>query len=214
MASLRAKIGDYQRKNKTSTARELREPWLIDGDLAEQADDLARERERIVNHYAGKRARLADDDDERMAGPDTSDLDAAEAAELAELDAKVSELREVGEEQTVYLIFRPIPGPRYDELYHAAVTEAAKKTATRTAESVLMSLVAAESFVGVESDGELDTTETWDGLKALTDSEDDFGVPLMTPGFIDYVESKAFALNRRIPTAPFWPKPSAQTVRR
>lgn len=200
MASLRAKIGDYQRKTKTSTMRELREPWLIDGDLAEQADDLARERERIVNHYAGKRARLVGEDDERMAGPDTSELDAAEASELAELDAKVAELRVLAEAQTVYLIFRPVTGPRYDELYFAAVSSTDK---TRSPEARLTSALASACFVGTEVEGVLDTSETWDALKALTDDEDDFGAPLMTPGFVDYVETKVLALNRRIPATPF-----------
>lgn len=206
MAALRSKIRSYQKKQKTSTQRELREPWLIDGDLAEQADALAARREQVVAEYAVERKALVggvDDADDRMAGPDTSEIDAAEQAALAELDAEVAELRAQAEEQTVFLIFRPVSSPRYDEIWQQAVTEAAKPGAARSAEALLTSLLAAACFRGTEVDGKVDDTESWDELKALTDDEDDFGVPMMTPGFVDFVETKVLALNRRIPASPF-----------
>ena len=206
MAALRSKIRSYQKKQKTSTQRELREPWLIDGDLAEQADALAARREQVVAEYAVERKALVGWDgeaDDRMAGPDTSGIDAAEQAALAELDAEVAELRAQAEEQTVFLIFRPVSSPRYDEIWQQAVTEAAKPGAARSAEALLTSLLTAACFRGTEVDGKVDDTESWDELKALTDDEDDFGVPMMTPGFVDFVETKVLALNRRIPASPF-----------
>lgn len=209
MAALRSKIRSYQKKQKTSTQRELREPWLIDGDLAEQADALAARREQVVAEYALERKALVGgsgwdgEADDRMAGPDTSGIDAAEQAALAELDAEVAELRAQAEEQTVFLIFRPVSSPRYDEIWQQAVTEAAKPGAARSAEALLTSLLAAACFRGTEVDGKVDDSESWDELKALTDDEDDFGVPMMTPGFVDFVETKVLALNRRIPASPF-----------
>ena len=54
--------------------------------------------------------------------------------------------------------------------------------------------------------------KTWDDLKALTDSEDDFGAPLMTPGFVDHVEMLVLGLNRRVPAVPFSLRPSGRTA--
>ena len=204
MAALRSKIRNYQAKQKTSTQRELREPWLIDGDLAEEADKLAAKRASIVAESARQRAELIgdDDDDERMAYPDTSEIDTAEQTALAEIDAEVAELRARAAEQTVYLVFRPVSSPRYDELWQQAITEAASG-ATRSAEALLTSRLASACFVGTEVDGELDRSETWEVLTSATDSEDDFGAPLITPGFVDFVETKVLALIRRIPARPF-----------
>ena len=207
MAALRSKIRKYQTKQKKSSQRELREPWVIDGDLAEEADALTARREAVVAQYARKRRELAGDDDgdgpEFFAGPDFSEIDAAEAAALEPIDAEIAELRALADEQTVYLVFRPVSSPVYDELFHRASSESAKG-AVKSVEALLCGYLASACFVGTEVDGELDRSETWDELKALTDDDsDDFGAPLMTPGFVDYIETLVLALNRRVPARPF-----------
>lgn len=214
MANLRGQIRDYQKKQHKGTRREIREPWLLDGDLAEELEALAKRRDAIADQFAHQRAELESRNDETWGGIDTSEVDQAEAAALAPIDAELASLRERAEDQTVFLVFRPVTSPRYDELLGAAARAAAKPDATVTAESMLGSSLAAACFMGAEKDGHIDRDLTWDELKAMTDTEDDFGAPLMNPGFVDYIETMVIALNRRVSAAPFSSNPSATTATR
>lgn len=213
MASLRSKLDVYRRQQHTSSTREVREPWLIDGDLGDELAALHKARTAMTERHARQRARLVpDEDDERMAGPDLSMRDETDAAELARLDERIAAVEADAKDQTVFLVFRAISSPRYDELYHAATLAAALPGASRAVESELASRLASACWVGAETDGVLDRAQTWDDLKALTDSEDDFGAPLMTPGFVDHVEMLVLALNRTVPAVPFSLRPSGRTA--
>lgn len=214
MANLRDRIRDYQQKQHKGTRRELREPWLFDGDLAEELEALSQRRDAIADQYAKQRASREAANDEIWGGVDTSDIDRAEQEALAPIDAELADLRERAADQTVYLVFRPVTSPRYDELFSAAMRAAGKPDAAQTAETLLSSSLASACFVGVESGGKLDRDLSWDELKAMTDTEDDYGSPLMTPGFVDYIETMVVALNRRTSAAPFSSKPSARTATR
>ncbi len=213
MASLQSKLADYRRKAHTSTTREVREPWLIDGDLAEELAALHKARTVATARHARQRAKLIPgEDDERMAGPDTSILDAEQAAELAQLDEQIAAAETAAQDQTVFLVFRAVSSPRYDEIFHAATVAAATAGAAKAVEAELASRLASACWAGAETDGVLDRTQSWDELKAMTDSEDDFDSPLMTPGFVDHVEMLVLAMNRRVPTVPFSLRPSGTTA--
>ena len=238
MASLRAKVAQLQAKERKSTTRELHEPWTLDGDLVDDYNAVQQRHDDLVKQFEGELSKLrdeaarqrnaqvaADEDDEdaRFGGPDTAEIDRWEADEtaginqrraamLAPLDAELARLKAAIEESTVFLCFRAIPSARYDELLSGVASDSTRSSSQAAVLAAFQTELAKASFVGVESDGALDRDQSWAALKELTDAEDDDGNPLMTAGFVDYVETKVLALNRRVNTAPFSLTPSKATA--
>lgn len=199
-----------KRREKSTTTDLKRIPLILDQSLADDVDQIARQRQAVEERlaYLQDAASERDPDDPsvdvRGSGHDVSaegQAIAAAEAELERLTAELTAATEVAREAVVQLVFRRADAEDYERLIIAAGGLGVDSDAD--ASFKFHESLAAHCFVRVEIGGEDAKVGTWADFRAVAN---------LSFGEVDPIRSLVWAMNRRGGNSvPFSLAPSKQT---
>lgn len=203
-----------RRREKAAGEESLRKiPFVLDQDLADAVDRVAKQHAAAEDYLAALEADKADRDagedsgaDVRASGHDLSELgqaiDAA-TAEVERLKTQLADAVEAARDVVVDLVFRRADAEGYERKLIEAGGAAAVETDTAAAVRFQNALTA-HCFVRVEMSGEDAGVKSWKDFVSATG---------MTFGELDPIRSLVYAMNKRGGNSiPFLLAPSKQTT--
>lgn len=191
---LRALLQDRRRKQVEAHPVEF--PLLLDPELQAELAELD-EREVMARLPFAQERAAGDEDDERAGVINLADVDAREAAALAEIEEARRDIQSRGAAATVRLRFRAVNNKTY-----AALVAKHRQDSTGAEErfSAFLDDLLEHCFLGAFQGDEKVDLGAWSEIAEQ-----------MSPGELDALRSLVFANHKRIEESPFSSTPSKRT---